>query len=73
MNEINTNHTNPKSENISSFLLSEKITATDSVEEALRDVSYCILSIPTQSVRSITYNFNIFSIQLIIHSFQIGS
>jgi len=45
---INEKHINPHY--LSSFVLSENITATDSVEVALRDVSFIILAIPTQLV-----------------------
>ena len=49
--EINENHKNPNY--LQDYKLSENITATTSVEEALRGVSYCILSIPTQIVNII--------------------
>ncbi len=46
--KINTHHINPHY--LSEFELSPLITATTSVEEALTDVSFVILALPTQLV-----------------------
>lgn len=45
---INENHINPHY--LSEFTLSDKITATSNLEEALDGVSFAILAIPTQLV-----------------------
>lgn len=52
--EINENHKNPNY--LQDYKLSENISATSSVEEALRGVAYCILSLPTQIVSNILLN-----------------